>query len=554
MGEITSTIDPEVQGRVSRVIIRVGNQPLPRRTPPLPSSAQTSSYNQFQSNDRNSGRTNASTTVAAVDLVPVPIPEMTNHRDVIPIPAGPGGAGDFGASTSASVMKPDPASPQGGGFSLPDSLKNVANGLKESSRETIEKLQQNMGAGAPNPFATNQLDSAMNQLRQQGTATNNAIDQISQAGRSTSAMQGPSTDPVSPSTSRVQPPSFTNSADAAGAYARARANGPSTDPTTNRSAAWSPIGEARNDAAAPPTTTGGFGATGNFAQQPESLRSPTNTGFTGAANTPIENPFASAATSRSTAIAQEPEVDPRLSAAQRAALPPGAYSFDLDGFPVDRNWRRIDSPSSNFASNVQAANGLGTANSVAPTYQNQTAFPGNTSQNWTGSAASAIGQPSSVGSLSGSPAFGPIAANPSSIYQNQTPYAAPAYSATQVTESDINAAADRIARERIAAAERLAANNNSFSGVPSQLSNLNRPTPHQDGFPSSSDNAPSSSAGAGQTSSGAKSTVAAQKLFNVMLLCSIVGNIYLFFWLKNMRDQFRDLVTAKRMSQSSVAA
>jgi hypothetical protein len=47
--------------------------------------------------------------------------------------------------------------------------------------------------------------------------------------------------------------------------------------------------------------------------------------------------------------------------------------------------------------------------------------------------------------------------------------------------------------------------------------------------------------------------VAAQPLFNGLLLISFVANIYLIFWLKNLRIQFRDLVAAKRIANSNHA-
>ncbi|NNE01314.1 MAG: hypothetical protein HKN47_28710 [Pirellulaceae bacterium] len=48
-----------------------------------------------------------------------------------------------------------------------------------------------------------------------------------------------------------------------------------------------------------------------------------------------------------------------------------------------------------------------------------------------------------------------------------------------------------------------------------------------------------------------RQTLAAQPLFNGLLLMSIVANIYLIFWLKNLRHQFHDLVSSKRLSGSS---
>ena len=48
--------------------------------------------------------------------------------------------------------------------------------------------------------------------------------------------------------------------------------------------------------------------------------------------------------------------------------------------------------------------------------------------------------------------------------------------------------------------------------------------------------------------------VAAQPLFNGLLLISFVANIYLIFWLKNLREQFKDMVAAKRITSSAGTA
>jgi len=48
--------------------------------------------------------------------------------------------------------------------------------------------------------------------------------------------------------------------------------------------------------------------------------------------------------------------------------------------------------------------------------------------------------------------------------------------------------------------------------------------------------------------------MAAQPLFNGLLLISIVANIYLIFWLKNLRLQYHDIVAAKRMAHSNVSS
>lgn len=45
--------------------------------------------------------------------------------------------------------------------------------------------------------------------------------------------------------------------------------------------------------------------------------------------------------------------------------------------------------------------------------------------------------------------------------------------------------------------------------------------------------------------------VAAQPIFNGMLLLSVVTNVYLLFWLKNLRLQFRDTVASRRSASNN---
>ncbi|MFG0253676.1 MAG: mu-protocadherin, partial [Rhodopirellula sp. JB053] len=45
--------------------------------------------------------------------------------------------------------------------------------------------------------------------------------------------------------------------------------------------------------------------------------------------------------------------------------------------------------------------------------------------------------------------------------------------------------------------------------------------------------------------------VAAQPIFNALLLLSVVANVYLLFWLKNLRLQFRDMVATKRSNNAN---
>jgi hypothetical protein len=56
---------------------------------------------------------------------------------------------------------------------------------------------------------------------------------------------------------------------------------------------------------------------------------------------------------------------------------------------------------------------------------------------------------------------------------------------------------------------------------------------------------------ASSATDSSRQRVAAQPLFNGLLLISFVANIYLIFWMKNLRIQFRDLVAAKRVANSN---
>ena len=61
-------------------------------------------------------------------------------------------------------------------------------------------------------------------------------------------------------------------------------------------------------------------------------------------------------------------------------------------------------------------------------------------------------------------------------------------------------------------------------------------------------------AGLGSSGSERPPQVATDSLFKLLLLISIFGNVYLAFWLKNMRIKFRDMVTTKRLANSNAAA
>ncbi len=114
IGEISSVIDPEVRGHVSRVVIRVGTEPLPKDTPANLSGRAAAT------------RALGNADLAILDASPVPIPEMTDGTVAEPIPGfyqGP-------PAGEQSVLKPDANSPPGspgyGYPSLPPTLQGTA--------------------------------------------------------------------------------------------------------------------------------------------------------------------------------------------------------------------------------------------------------------------------------------------------------------------------------------------------------------------------------------------------------------------------------------------
>ncbi len=554
LGEISSVIDPQVQGRVSKVIIRVGNGPLPRSAPSRPlSSTQASSFNQVAGGQSNS-RTGSSN-----DFVPVPIPEMASARDARPIPGG-SVAGAFTA-TSESVMKPAPADSPSSGFALPTALQNVADSVAGAARGVADQVKQDMGVNG-----SSQYEASLNQLRANTAAATNAATSRSLDQFAASPAGGPSTAPVdygrAPSsglasndaTTRVQTPPFTGS-DPTG-MARARTGGPSTDPA-EQSKEWQSLGS--NPAATSnqnmTNPASGYGTTGNLARQPQSLRPEPTTNFASSGQStnsayvapPATNqpPYSAPATTsantygdpslyanpnaygESSANATR-KTDPRLTAAQLARLPAGAYSFNTDGVPVDENWIPVNPPT--YATNPPAS-------------------PSNPTGAWDSSTTAALGSPRTV-AVPEVPSYASTASTYETVAERLAREKLARDRETAAMEAYIRDSYERANAARIAAASTRPSTDSSTE------SNRNS-TAGQDLFPSSSDQRGSidnvNRTGTSQTGLATKPELAPQKFFNMLLLCSIVGNFYLFFWLKNMRDHFRDLVTSKRMAQSNTS-
>jgi len=120
IGEITSAIDPSVQGRVSRIVVRIGDGRLPR----------------------NAGRENqlASRTTQVDDEKTVPIPQIINGVAVTSVAGRSPSPG-----TNAAMMKPDP---QTGGFTIPDNMQTGTQSAFDQVRGGLSQTIDSLGAQA----------------------------------------------------------------------------------------------------------------------------------------------------------------------------------------------------------------------------------------------------------------------------------------------------------------------------------------------------------------------------------------------------------------------
>lgn len=494
-GEITSVIAPEVQGHVSRVILRVGTGTLPRETP-ANLLGRTASLGSTGGHE-----------LGASDVAPIPIPEMVDLQYADPIAGIP----LDGALNAQELLKPDtnsPAPPSTYNFpGLPPALRGTTPQIDQAGREFTNT------AGVPGTTVLGPAPQNPNITR----------------------VAPPATRTVDSGTSTMPPP-FTGS-DPQGDYARTRVGGPSTDPTPTRDSTWSgyPASSPPTSFAAPlPTAassasgqvvagqTTGVAPGDTFGSMPTGMSLSRNTSASSpAAGPPAANPAASvfgantypygastqgsqtspAATVTNPASLGEP--DPRLTQAELAS---GAWSIDEYGRIYDRQGRLLSPPParSNTVSQpnlVSQPNGATLSNNLPDppsSYDARNRF--NTEQQFDarGNFASrdATGQ-LNVGAMDHVTQPGP-----------ETP-ARRSPSISFATESFATDRADD----------------------PASLSDRD-----------------SISKSRGLDN---REVVAPQPLFNGLLLISLVANVYLIFWLKNLRIQFRELVTAKRMASSN---
>ncbi|WP_442506884.1 hypothetical protein SH528x_005758 [Novipirellula sp. SH528] len=636
-GEVTSVIDPQVQGHVSRIVIRVGNQRLPRETPsaisqlrhevPVTNGGTNSAIVETQTRrDRNLNAFDAS------DQQPIPIPQMTANSQVQPIPGlhaaqnklagNPAGI----TSQAESMMKPDASNPAAGpGFSFPSSA--IPKSLQEAAGNTAANVRDGLNDAARDLGSSTrgELDAAMTRATQK--AEESAAGMVDRAGNAlrkgfdfgaangSSGNNNPADAARTPEANRFEVPSFTGS-DAPGTNSASRslAGGPSTVPTNSRDMVlgrdkdWQdlnqmnarsqtnmaggpstdPVGSSSTDNRAASTqftqprttntTNTGLGTTSTFGRPPDALNTTTAAQQRAAqeraaqeraaqegaardrlaheravqeqqaayqrqqanANTPSNapasptypygqsSPFPGGGQSSNfaNAGANDPNgrtygqsfpndgtaasaitnanADPRLSTTDAAKLPPNGWSYNAYGRPIDREGNELDS-----------------YGRIIPTqYTNTTRLADQSAGNTTPPPRAPAGYDSNANAVGANTAgANPPPRNPGNAGgsgSGQTFTSQNRNNAEDVgSPSDLGRRyTDAEAREAALAADRAEYSRNV---------------------------APAK-------------TVAAQPLFNGLLLISIVGNVYLAFWLKNLRHQFHDLVAAKRMSQNSGAS
>ncbi|MEE2938427.1 MAG: hypothetical protein VYA84_20760 [Planctomycetota bacterium] len=547
LGQISSTIDPAVRGQVSRVVVQIGEGPLPRITPPaMPSKSGRSA---------NFGVGGAG--IAAEDAALIPIPEMSDSSMVIPI------AGIESGSNQA-VMKPQTGNTMSAsGFALPPSLSSPA----PATTPQVETA----GREISNP-AKPADSSARNVIPPPATRIPGSTTLPPFTGRDRDAVSNVSNNAA-------------NSAGLTTGMATVRPGGPSTDPTNSRDSQWSQLGQNQPSITTtnpnsvvssapvlPPTasssssgTPAGLNASDTFGRAPSAVsaddptwsnsgfaNNATPTGGTGSVNgmsaTNTEgNPFRNP-TNTSTA--------PNRSMLTPAQIAAGGWSVDIYGNQIDRDGRPVTNTHSgaNYVSNpgqirhqpIPSTASQGTLESGLQTQASHFARGSHFAPD------SHFAQGNQTRGNAGSRgAIGNVPAGNSTMASLGTP------AARTVTHAPTNYV------------------NPHTAGGAAVDPNSGSPTTYQ----RPQQNSLSTAAGAGKPNSGSAfagatglsdphsvasgshrdSTLAnrrqsSEPLVTWLLLISFVSNVYLIFWMKQLLMRYRDLVAAKRVSDSQAAA
>ena len=603
VGEISSVIDPAVRGHVSRVVIQVGNGPVPRRTPTNFASRPGPQLN--------------GAVIAASDQSPVPIPEMDDTRQAAPIRSLDPVL--ISETAPTAVMKPDANDLSGPGYSFPttpSSLRNTASGA-------IDQAGREFGARASEQV-NNVLGQAGNTLRNQtsGFQASGAAGGSAFGGSALGAnnrIQPPQNSNLS---LPPQAPSFTGS-DPNGELARTRPGGPNTDPTNSRDNTWrgfptTPTGRATTDpvdsntaAANNPFDPRALNAQAGSANAPSNRQSanglspsdtfgklPGGLSFPGAGNSPT----AGYTQANATRGLNSPTATLQGANAQIPNAPSGVYS-QYEQTQRDLQTRNSNSGVNSVYGRTQydpstrdpaPAGNYGQGSSYSPTgtagYNNQSPGYGareqQVAQTRMGPDSKLTREQIEAGAWSidiynrpidrdgklvqlTNQTAGVYGSNPrqqNDRYTDMTysslgqPNVNPPRMAETSTSNPQPRASFEYNRPLPASTRPISENGQLTRGPLPRGATTSEMTrrpvaagePQYDPPSLTSRRNASTLEGSSVTSGGIERPrqVAAQPLFNGLLLISFVANIYLIFWLKNLRLQFRDMVAAKRITNS----
>ncbi len=538
-GEITSTIDPSIQGRVSRIVVRVGTGELPR------DAGRATPEKEF--------RTAKADRSADNDVLP--IPEITDSLAVKSAASSRDGMQTNEATES--LMKPDP---QGSGFQLPDSLRNGGQTALDQVRSSVndaagqfESQPRATNASQPNAFGASAATASPAATANSTSRPDDRWADLTRGNASASAA-GPSTDPVDSATKSSTWPRFVGPLQPSDPRSITNSN----TATTNNSLVATPGSRPATDASDP--NWSGYGTTQNFGATPAGIN--------------LRNDFATASqpnTSSQTALTQPNTsllTDPRYTSAGTTPTTAQAGTqvyYDELGRPVDSESRPID-PSTvkysyrgtqlvdpqglrvdRYGNLVDAAgNRIGRDGSRLDTYGNP-AFA-NTAANPSASSSTIGGDPYGT-SIGYDPSKYPASNNPAMLTAAQI-LEQRRLEAQRLDEQNRIAYQQRLDEQRLydAQNQRIAQRNAAGSTA---LVNYDE----EAGSPSDVRYAGTTrSATTEQERNAAASTirpksVAAQPFFNFVLLISLVGNAYLIFETNNLRRKFRNMISSMRTSK-----
>lgn len=531
IGEITSAIDPEIQGRISKVVVRVGTAKLPRDAGRAASVAAVSQA------------------AALDDDAQIPIPEISDTA-IAQAPTARAQTDRADSPGSEALMKPDP---QAGGFALPDSLANPVRTNPAVSTE-------------PAANRDNQWNDIRSQSPAGGTGTNAAT-----AGTSA---RGPSTDPVDPAARSTAWPTTTGQSGVTGTADSAGLGTATAAPNVTSNPANAPTATSGTRRATDPSDPNwsGYGTTPNFGTLPPGL----NTNQSGAGSNaaaigyPQTMPTAADLSRQASDLQRNVagQIDSAAAAAQTFARDAAGNLLDRLGRPIDSLGRLIDPESGNLVDasgnwidqHGRKIDRFGRLLPSESTTAAQGAVQGAVQGNVASLQAPPLASQRNDAGFYNQPAPGYLQiGQTAAMQQGQGPLLNQQYANQQYANQQhgygatSNATDSRLLRQndhnharapigfeednlRSASDTRLALN--SRAAIDTRAAELE--LARQAAITRQAATAPTKPRG-----------VAAQPFFNFMLLISVVGNAYLIFETSNLRRKFRNMIANVRATKIS---